>query len=115
MITYAGTTPPKAQETFDVTVRELRRLSEGMDSDELARAKTQLKSALVMQGESTQARAEALASDHYHLGRIRSLEETADAVDAVTEDDVLAYLAEYPASDFTILVIGPEPVDTSSA
>jgi predicted Zn-dependent peptidase len=114
MITYAGTTPPKAQETFDVTVRELRRLAEGVEADELARAKTQLKSALVMQGESTQARADALAGDHYFLGRVRSLDEIAAAVDAVTAGDVAAYLAAYPARDFTVLVVGPEPVDTAS-
>ena len=30
----------------------------------------------------------------------------------ITVDQVLAYLGEFPADDFTILVIGPEPVDT---
>ena len=48
----------------------------------MARARTQLKSALVMQGESTSARAGALASDWYHLGRLRTLQELAEAIDA---------------------------------
>jgi len=112
MFTYAGTTPEKAQETFDVTVRELRRLAEGIESAELARARTQLKSALIMQGESTVARANALADDWYHLGRLRSLQEISQAIDAVAADDVLAYLREFPAADFTLLVIGPDRLDT---
>jgi len=108
LFTYAGTTPDKAQETFDVTVRELRRLAEGIEPEEMDRARTQLKSALIMQGESTESRAAALASDWYHLGRLRSLQELSDAIDTVTIDDVMEYLAQCPASGFTVLVIGPE-------
>ena len=114
MFTYAGTVPEKAQETFDVTVGEIRRLAEGVTDDELTRAKTQLKSALVMQGESTSARASALAGDWYHLRRLRSLQELSDAIDAVTANDVVEYLRDHPAGDFTVLVVGPEPVDTSA-
>jgi len=113
MFTYAGTVPDKAQETFDVTVGELRRLGEGISDDELTRAKTQLKSSLVRQGESTGARAETLASSWYHLKRLRSLKELSDEIDAVAVDDVLAYLHDHPAADFTVLVIGPEPIDTA--
>ena len=115
MFTYAGTRPEAAQETFDVTVRELRRLAEGIGQDELARSRTQLKSALVMQSQSTVARAAALAADFYYLGRLRSLEEVSQAVDNVTADDVLAYLKDFPADGFTTLVIGPKPLDTTSA
>ena len=115
MFTYAGTRPEVAQETFDVTVRELRRLSEGIEPDELARARTQLKSSLIMQGQSTIARADALAGDWYHLGRLRSLAEMSEAIDNVTAEHVLAYLRGYPAGDFTTLVIGPEPINTGAA
>ncbi|MBS3734509.1 MAG: insulinase family protein [Phycisphaerae bacterium] len=114
LFTYAGTRPEVAQETFDVTVGELRRLREGITPDELARAKTQLKSSLVMQGESTGARARMLATDWYHLGRLRGLAEISDAIDAVTADDVLAYLDDYPAEDFTVLVIGPQDIETGA-
>lgn len=111
MFTYAGTTTAKAQETLEVTVGELRRLSKGIEKTEIDRARTQLKSALVMQGESTSARANALAGDWYHLGRLRSLEEISAAIDAITIDQVLEYLHTHPAHDFTILSIGPEPLN----
>ena len=113
LFTYAGTRPEIASQTFEQVVRELRRLADGVGDDEIARAQTQLRSALVMQGESTSARAHALASDWYHLGRLRSLSELSDATRAVTAGDVLDYLAAFPADRPTALVLGPEPIDTS--
>jgi len=113
MFTYAGTRPELAQETFDVTISELRRLAQGIQREELVRSRTRLKSALVMQGESTSARANVLAGDWYHLGHLRSLRELLQRIDATTAEDVLAYLAEFPAEDFAALTIGPQPVSTS--
>lgn len=114
MFTYAGTRPEVAQQTLEVTVGELRRLAEGIEPTELKRAKTQLKSALVLQGESSAARANALASDFYHLRRLRTLEEISDAIESVTVEQVVSYLKGCPAADLTILVIGPEPLDTAT-
>lgn len=108
LFTYAGTRPEVAQQTFDVTVGELRRLAEGISEDEMARARTQLKSSLIMQGESTGARSSAIASDYYHLGRLRGLQEIADAIDAVTVAAVLEYLRAYPPENLSVLVVGPE-------
>ena len=113
MFTYAGTVPTKAQETLEVTVVELRRVVGDITEAELTKAKTQLKSSLVMQGESTGARAGAISSDWYHLGCLKSLTEISHTVDAVTVDDVKAHLQQWPARDFVMLVIGPEPLDTS--
>ncbi|MCE5326236.1 MAG: insulinase family protein [Planctomycetaceae bacterium] len=114
MFTYAGTVPEKGQETLDVTVRELKRIVEGIADDEMHRARTQYKSATVMAGESTSARAFALAGDWYHLGRLRTLEETIAAIDAVSIEDVLDYVREFPAADFTVMTIGPNALDTSA-
>jgi predicted Zn-dependent peptidase len=112
LFTYAGTRPELAQETFDVTIGELRKLADGVTEEEITRARTQMKSSLVMQGESTSARANALVSDWYYLGKLRSLDDVAAAVDAVSGDDVVQYAREYPPGELTILVIGPEPVET---
>ncbi len=111
--TYAGTRPDLAQKTFDVTVLELRRLEEGIEDHELDRARTQLKSALVMQGESTAARSESMISDWYHLRRLRGLKEISEAIDGVSRTDVLEYLRDYPAKDFVVLTLGPQALDTS--
>ncbi|MHC5007358.1 MAG: M16 family metallopeptidase, partial [Planctomycetota bacterium] len=54
---YAGTTPQRAQETLDVCSAEIERLADGVTGDEFDRAVIGLKSHLIMQGESTGARA----------------------------------------------------------
>jgi predicted Zn-dependent peptidase len=110
---YAGTTPEHVQETLEVTVEVLRGLSDGIDEEELARARVQLRSALVMQGESTSARADALAGDYYHLGRLRHLEEISAAIEGVRRDQVAQYARMFPAERFTALTIGPKQPDTA--
>ena len=114
IFTYAGTTPAKAQETFDVTFGEIRRLGEGIEDEEMDRARVQLKSALVMQGESTGARAVALSNDWHHLRRLRGLEEISAAIDAVTTDRVLDLLRRHPPRNMSVLVIGPDPINTAA-
>ncbi|MCD6377977.1 MAG: insulinase family protein [Planctomycetes bacterium] len=110
---YAGTTPQRAQETLTVTIDVLQNLQKGIEQDALSRAKTQLKSALIMQGESTSARADALAGDFYHLGKLRSLEEISAAIEAVSINDVMEYLQVYPVKNLTMLTIGPEKLDST--
>ncbi len=104
---YAGTTTPRAQETLDVMLAELRRLKDGVEQSEFERAIVGMKSRLVMQGESTGARASAIAGDLYHLGRPRPLEELAARVDAITLDGLRAFVADHPLDDFTLVTLGP--------
>ncbi|QDT68087.1 Peptidase M16 inactive domain protein [Planctomycetes bacterium MalM25] len=110
---YAGTTAERAQETLDVTHAELLRLAEGVTAGELARLKARMKSALIMQQESTHARAGVLARDWRHLGRVRPLAEVNELVDAVTADTINDYLRRNPPGDFTIVTLGPEELRLS--
>ncbi len=103
---YTGTTPDRAQETIDVCYEQLDAMREGITQDEFDRAATGLKSRLIMQGESTAARAGSLGQDLYRIGRPRSLDEVAEAIDAVTLDDLSAYLAERSFGTATVAAIG---------
>ena len=107
MMLYAGTTPQRAQETLDVCLQEVHRLRDGVTADEFHRAAVGLKSRLIMEGESTPARAAALARDYFRLGRARTLDEIADAIDAITLDELNAYLARRHFGPFTGVTIGP--------
>jgi predicted Zn-dependent peptidase len=107
---YAGTIPDKAQETLDVIVSEFRRLSEGVEQHELDRAKVGLKSALVMQSESSSSRAQAIAGDYYMLGRVRSLEEIKERIEATSVESVQEFLNNNPFAGFTVVTIGPKEV-----
>ncbi|MBN2134068.1 MAG: insulinase family protein, partial [Sedimentisphaerales bacterium] len=107
---YAGTTPEKAQETLDVIVSEFHRLAEGISEAELDRAKVGLKSSLVMQSESSGNRVSSMGGDCYMLGRVRSLDEIKQRIEATTVDSVLTFLKENPFQDFTVVTIGPREV-----
>lgn len=107
ILVYAGTTNERAQETLDVTVRELRRLEEGVDADEVERVQAGLKSSVIMQEESTSARAGALASEWYYLGRVRPLEEVQAAINGLTPAAIVEYMRRYPARNCTIVTLGP--------
>ncbi|MEN0110818.1 MAG: pitrilysin family protein [Planctomycetota bacterium] len=115
VLCYAGTTAERAQETLDVTHAELLRLADGVQPEELARLKARLKSGLLLQQESTQARAGSLARDWRHLGRVRPIAEVEALVEAVTADSINAYLARNPPGDFTFVTLGPEPLRPSAA
>jgi predicted Zn-dependent peptidase len=108
MVGYAGTGADRAQETLDVTARELRRLKEGVSDDEIERVKAGLKSSLIMQEESTSARAGAIATDWYLLNRVRSFDEIQAAIDGLTPGAVLDYLEEFPVRELTLVTLGPE-------
>ncbi len=110
MMCYAGTTPDKAQETFDCVVAEFNRLADGISEEEIARAKVGLKSSLILQSESSSSRAGAIGSDHYVLGRVRGLDEIKDRIEQITVDSVLAFLQNSRFSDFTVVTIGPKRV-----
>lgn len=111
VLCYAGTTPERAQETLEVTLSEIRRLADGIEQSELDRVKARVKSALIMQQESTSARAGALAGDWYHLGRVRTLQEIRQAVESQTCETLVEHLNHHPAEKFTILTLGPEPLE----
>jgi len=110
VVSYAGTTAARAQETLDVLVGELKRLSDGVARDEFERAIVGMKARLVMQGESTSARAAAIAGDLFLLGRARTLEESAARVDAVTLDDLNDFVRSHRPADLTVVTIGPRPL-----
>ena len=91
---------------------ELKRLKEGVSVAELDRLKASLKTSLVMQQESTGARASAMASDWFYLGRVRTLDETQAAVNSVDEAAILKYLDRYPVADPTVVTLGPKALWT---
>ena len=105
---YAGTSNDRAQATLDCFIGELHRLSQGVTAAELARAKTGIKASTIMSGESTSSRAGAIAHDFFIRGRIRTLDEIKNEIDAVTVEKVNAYLAAHKPGPFTIVTVGPK-------
>ena len=112
---YAGTTLQRAQETLDVCIAEIERLGEGVQREEFQRAVIGLKSHLIMQGESTPARAAALGRDYFRLGRARTLDEIGRAIDAISLEALNAYLARRRFGAYTVVSIGPGELQAPAA
>ncbi len=110
---YVGTTPERAKESLTVCKDEIRRLLAGAGDDEFKRAVLGLKSHLIMQGESTTARAAAIGLDHFRLGHAHTLEQKAREIDAISVDQLNAYLGSRDLGEFTTTSIGPVQVAES--
>lgn len=109
---YAGTGAERAQQTLDVTLSELTRLAQGIEDHEIERLKARIKSALVMQQESSSARSASLARDWYHLGRARTLDEVGRLIDELTSDSINTYLSTHPPAEFTVVTLGSRELET---
>jgi predicted Zn-dependent peptidase len=108
---YAGTSSERAQETLDVLLAELTRLTEGVQPDELDRLKAQIKTGLVLQQESSRARAAVIAGDWYHLEQVRTLDEVERIIGGLTCESINAYLAAHPPRDFSIVTLGNQQLE----
>ncbi len=111
---YVGTTPERAQESLDVLLSELDRINTKRDvtEEEFERAIIGMKSRVVFSGESTAARASAIAGDIHRRGEPRTLQQIAELIDAVTLDRVRDYLARRDPGRLTIQTLGPAALDS---
>ncbi len=113
VLCYSGTSADRANETLEVMVDQLRRLREGVETEELDRLKSRIKSALVMQQESSSSRSSSIARDWYHLGRVRSMDEVSERLDRLSAASINAYLESHPPGDFTVVTLGPRELEVS--
>jgi predicted Zn-dependent peptidase len=112
MMAYAGTSNERAQATLDCTLEQIALMARGITQAELDRAKIALKASLIMDGESTSARAGSIAHDFFMRGKIRTLDEISAHIDAVDLARINGYLAGRNSEQFTIVVVGPRELKT---
>lgn len=111
ILAYAGTTAERAQETLDVMLAELRGLYDGVKSEELDRLKGRIKRSIIIQQESSPSRAGSIALDWYYLSRVRTMPELSRIIDELTPASINAYLAANRPREFTVVTVGPEPLE----
>lgn len=108
-LAYVGTTPERAQESLDVLLAELQRVNTpdgAVTAEEFERAMVGIKAGLIMSGESTGARASALAGDQFRLGRPRTLDEIADHYSSISLDELHAYQRARQLGEITVVTLG---------
>jgi predicted Zn-dependent peptidase len=110
-ICYSGTSAARAQQTLDVMLAEIHRLPGTIEAAELDRVKARAKSGLVMQQESSAARAGAIARQWYHLGSMRTLGEELARYDRLGVGSIESWLAANPVRDLSVVSLGREPLE----
>jgi len=88
---YAATSEDKVNELIDVACTEIHKLTHDLKQEELDRAKTQVKTGMMMSRESTVARAEKLAGNLAIFGRYITPEETIKEIGSIDLDHLHAH------------------------
>ena len=113
---YAGTGESEVAELLPVVCEEIGDVAGDVGSEELERARAQLKASILMGRESTSGRCEQLANHLLVYGQPLGTEEIVRAVEAVDADQVKRLAARLAESRPTLTSLGPvdrvEPFDT---
>ena len=104
---YAGTSEEEIGDLVGLTLDELKRAADDMTEAEVNRARAQLKAGLLMGLESPSSRAERNARLLAIWGRVPSVAETVEKIDAVSTADVRAYGAGLVGAQSALALYGP--------
>ncbi len=113
---YGGTSPATYAQVVDLTRKEFEKVRKhGLSDDELTKAKTQVRGALVLGLESMNARMNRYGESLLSFGRVIPMAEVLAEYDAVTHES-LARVAEQvlDESTMTLTAIGPFPRGSKS-
>jgi predicted Zn-dependent peptidase len=104
-----GCLPSKLDQVLAVIRQELGRIGhDGIDADELARGKGQLKGGLVLGLEDSASRMTRLGKSELIDDELLSIDEVIASIDAVTLDDVRRLAAELFTQPEILAVVGPD-------
>lgn len=112
---YAASTPERAPETLRVIEGELRRWQKGLTPGEFERARRALIASTVFGEESVRARSAAMTCDLTLFGRLRSAQELRAQIEALSLDEVNAFLRRYEPGPLSIFTAGPAELEASYA
>ena len=105
---YVGTTPSQAQQVLELVRAELAQLVEwGITSEELERAKGNMKGSLALSMEDTNSRMVRLGRHELTGVEHLSLDDTVASIEAVTLEDVHAVAKEVYSGPHVIGAVGP--------
>ena len=104
MLTFVNTTPDHAPAVLELVKAELKSVQEdGVQEDELRRAKDKLVASVVLDGESAYSRMRDLTYTWVREHRLRTIQEEMDEIEGVTVADVRRVLDRFPLTERQIL------------
>jgi predicted Zn-dependent peptidase len=106
---YAGVAPHDGEETVRALLGELARVrDQAVPEDELQRARELMKGRLLLRMEDTRAVSDWLGGQELLTGRVRTVDQVAALVDAVTAEDIQRIARHLIVSEqLNLAVVGP--------
>lgn len=98
----------KANEIVPIIAEELHNMTSNLTADEIQRAKTQIRSALLMSQESSMARCEKLGHHMLIHGRVIPVTELIEKIEAVDKAKLEAVLSKMLKGKKTLAALGPQ-------
>ncbi len=111
VLCYAGTTANRAEETLEVLLETIESVGQGVSAGELERLKFRIKSAMVFEQESCQARSRQIASDWCVLGRVPTRQEVLGEIDRLTCPMLRDHFLNHRPKNFALVSVGSEPLE----
>lgn len=111
---YAGTGPDKVQKLMEGIFHCLENTAKSITETELNRAKTLLRSSLLMSRESPASRAQQMAHHVLTFGKIISLEEQISKISAITPKKIYRLMEKLLSEKATLAAIGPDDAKSES-
>jgi predicted Zn-dependent peptidase len=115
VLCYAGTTSARAQETLQVTLETILGVTDGIEADELMRLKSRVRTSLVMEQESSVSRSSQMAYDWIYLGRVPDRQEILREIEQLTCENLVEHFVKHLPSGWSMVTIGPDPLEFPDA
>ena len=105
---YAGCQPGKVNDVLEICREQLAAVAEhGVDDDEVARGKAQVRGALVLGLEDSGSRMSRIGKGELAYGEVLSVDDLLTQVEAVTPDVVRELAADLLSRPLCLAVVGP--------
>ncbi len=104
---YAGTSEKDSPLLVDVIVEEFHKMTRHITTEEVLRAKAQIKASLLMGLESSSGRARRIAHTILTFGHHVTIEEVIQKIEAVTIDNIYEFSKTLLTQPLSVAAIGP--------
>jgi predicted Zn-dependent peptidase len=99
--------PERSTQALHIALAELEKAKQGLNDDEVERAKNKIASSLVLQGEIPLGRMRAIGGQWIYNREYRPLEQDMATLMAVTTNSLKDLMREFPFDPMTIVSLGP--------
>jgi predicted Zn-dependent peptidase len=107
-VIYVAVEPANALGALQALMREVGRIREGVEEEELRKAKELSKGRLLLRMEDTRNVAGWIGAQELLLGRVRLVDEVVEAIEAVTTEDIARVAGNlFVEKALNLAVVGP--------